>query len=73
MMEDGGLNLFKTYYNYKLLKNKKFYFSIYVTHDSTQVTQSLIGYKQLLVGLILIIFLMKKIVGSKLKSSCFLL
>ncbi len=28
-----------------------------ITHDSTQVSQSLIGYRQLLVGLILMIFL----------------
>lgn len=42
-MEDKGLHL-------KKLKNK-------ITQDSTHVTQSLIGYRQLFVGLILIIFL----------------
>jgi len=51
MMEDKGLHLIDKY-NINVFLNK-------LTQDSTQVTQSLIGYRQDLVGLILIIFLIK--------------
>lgn len=50
-MEDKGLHLIDKY-NINVFLNK-------LTQDSTQVTQSLIGYRQDLVGLILIIFLIK--------------
>lgn len=51
MMEDKGLHLIDKYNINVFLNN--------LTQDSTQVTQSLIGYRQDLVGLILIIFLIK--------------
>lgn len=50
-MEDKGLHLIDKYNINVFLNN--------LTQDSTQVTQSLIGYRQDLVGLILIIFLIK--------------